>query len=297
MRGDGIARLDWRIDGLGPGSLEVDLARGARLRRLRSADHDLLVPPTDAPFRDGLFLMAPYAGRVSRARFTWQGADVELPRNAPPHSAHGLVATTAWSNPSPGTFTTALDQRWPFGGSAVIRIEPRPSGVRLDARVGGSDRAMPTAIGWHPWFVRRLAGVEGIVDWDPPLVYGSQGDITTRSLIPRDPGITTWTAPATGQDPLIVWPGVVAIRLASAAARCWVVHETPDAICVEPQTAPGDALNAGDAVIVAPGQWTAVDLELTLIPQPRSGSAASAGRAARAGRRTPAHHPVRSVRS
>jgi aldose 1-epimerase len=269
MIGDGIFACSWMLDGLAQASAEIDTRRGARLRSLRVGPHELLVAHTEgvaSEFQDGLFLMAPYAGRVAAARFGFDGEVIELPVNAPPHSAHGVVAGRRWERLAPGRFTTSLGDRWPFGGWASIEIETRATGLRLEARVGAGDRAMPTNIGWHPWFRRRVDDIEAVLAWDAAISYRDDDGITSRSPQPRDPAKPTWTAPADGQDPVVRWPGLLDLRLSSAEARCWVVHETAEAICVEPQTAPGNALNAGDAIIVRPGENTCVDLELTFVP-------------------------------
>lgn len=287
---DGIVRREWRVEDVGPASVEVDAARGARIRRLRLGGHDLLVDhaaDVASAFRDGMFLMAPYAGRVARAQFAWEGASVQLPMNAPPHSAHGVVADVTWRSTTPGAFTTLLDGRWPFGGWASIDIEIRATGLRLEARVGGAWHRMPTNIGWHPWFRRRIDGVDGSLVWDVPMVYREDDGITSRSLTPRDPTSRTWTAPPGDADPVVRWPGMFDLRLTSAEARCWVVHETPDAICVEPQTAPGDALNAGDAVSIDAEDTTLIDLELAFTARGGSGTDAAPARERPVARDTP----------
>jgi galactose mutarotase-like enzyme len=296
---DGFATRSWMLEGLPQATAVVDTRRGARLSSLRVGSRELLVPPAAAggtsEFRDGLFLMAPYAGRVAGARFAFGGNAYGLPVNAPPHSAHGVVAGRSWDSPAPGVFTTSLDERWPFGGWASIVIDTGATGLRLEARVGATTQAMPTNLGWHPWFRRRIDGVDAVLVWDADTGYRDEDGITSRSLQPRDPAQRTWTAPTDGADPVVRWPGMLDLRLSSAEARCWVVHETPDAICVEPQTAPGDALNAGDAVVVGPGESTGIDLELTLTPV-RGGTDGRADRGRRVVSGTPPR-PARADRS
>ena len=53
--------------------------------------------------------------------------------------------------------------------------------------------------------------------------------------------------------PLLRWPGFLELTIESDCPD-WVVYTEPrDAMCVEPQTAPPDALN-GEPAIVEPGR-------------------------------------------
>ena len=53
--------------------------------------------------------------------------------------------------------------------------------------------------------------------------------------------------------PVLRWPGFLELTIESDCPD-WVVYTVPaDALCVEPQTAPPDALN-GDPTIVEPGR-------------------------------------------
>jgi aldose 1-epimerase len=46
-----------------------------------------------------------------------------------------------------------------------------------------------------------------------------------------------------------VWPGLLEVALAASVTH-WVYYDQPaHAVCVEPQTAPPDALNLGGAVL------------------------------------------------
>ena len=91
-------------------------------------------------------------------------------------------------------------------------------------------------------------------------------DLTTAELYRRDddgiPDGTLVPAPAGPWDdcftdlrrsPVLRWPGVLELTLDSDC-RDWVVYTVPtEAICVEPQTAPPDALNL-EPTVVEPGR-------------------------------------------
>ena len=251
-------RTDWWIDEIGPASLCVDCSQGARLVSLVVAGEELLADDGTEKatvFSRGCFAMVPYAGRVESGRFSWRGADHELPLSAAPHAAHGVTADTEWTMTAPGTFDTELDERWPLGGWARQEVRGLSSGLELSLTVGNDNGAMPANIGFHPWFRSSVAGRRALLDWPVALAYTEETPhITSRRLAPRR-NEHTWCAPSCGFDPVIRWPSLFAMTLSSAEARCWVVHERVGrALCVEPQTAPGNALRAGDADVVSPGR-------------------------------------------
>ncbi len=122
---------------------------------------------------------------------------------------------------------------------------------------------MPAAVGWHPWFPRRLAGTAGrpaapsapaILGFDAArmLVRDSEG-IPSGALV--EPTPRPWDDCFTGlrSAPTLTWPGVLALELTSSC-DFWVVYdEPPDTICVEPQSAPPDFVHH-DPLIVEPGR-------------------------------------------
>ena len=226
-RHPGTVRTDWWIDGIGAASLCVDCSRGARLTSLVVAGEEVLAGTgTATVFSWGCFAMAPYAGRVESGRFSWRGADHDLPLSAAPHAAHGVTADAEWTKTAPGTFDTELDERWPLGGWARQEVRGLSSGLELGLTVGNDDREMPAAnIGFHPWFRSNVARRRARLDWPVALAYTEETpQIASRRLAPRR-NERTWCAPSWGLDPVIRWPSLFAMTLSSSEARCWVVHE------------------------------------------------------------------------
>lgn len=110
----------------------------------------------------------------------------------------------------------------------------------------------PAVIGWHPWFRRRLepatdphAGQgEAVVEITPARMYrrGEDG-LPTGEIVP--PGEHPWddcvVDPA--RPPVVRWPGVLTIEISGTASHWIVYEESPDGVCVEPQSGPPDGLN------------------------------------------------------
>jgi aldose 1-epimerase len=242
----------------------VDLVHGGRLASLVIDGRELLVTEGVGRMARGSFPMAPFAGRVRNGQFTFRGTLYQLPIELPPHAIHGTVMDRSWHRLETQTIGTELGPDWPFAGRAVQRFELGEG--RLDVKLElHADEPMPASMGWHPWFRRRLAASDpagGSESLTPPVEL----DLDAGSMYVRDAaGITTLTrtAPVPGpwddcftdlrRPPVLRWPGFLELTIDSDCPD-WVVYTVPtDALCVEPQTAPPDALNLGPA-IVEPGR-------------------------------------------
>lgn len=242
----------------------VDLVRGGRLASLVIDGRELLVTDGVGRMAWGSFPMAPFAGRVRDGRFTFRDKSYQLPIELPPHAIHGTVMDRSWHRLEPRTIGTELGPDWPFAGRAVQHFELGEG--RLDVRLElHADEPMPASMGWHPWFRRQLAGsdrADGATSPTPPVEL----DLAAGSMYVRDAaGITTLdrTPPVPGpwddcftdlrRPPVLRWPGFLELTIESDC-RDWVVYTVPtEALCVEPQTAPPDALNLEPA-IVEPGR-------------------------------------------
>lgn len=235
----------------------VDVERG-RLSSLVLGGHQLLTATTmpDAPavVRDGCFVMAPYAGRVRDARFTFAGRSHRLPVLLPPHAAHGLVLDRPWAADGPGAWVVELDDRWPFGGTVRLTVAELGESVQLGLEVANEQRAMPASAGLHPWFPRHLAGATGrvLLEADRQYVRDDTG-IPTGETVPPRPG--PWDDCFTGvrQPVTVEWPGVGRLEVTADHDHWVVFDERPETVCVEPQTAPPDALNLPEVTVVEPG--------------------------------------------
>lgn len=241
----------------------VDLAHGGRLSSFVVGGRELLVTEGFGSFGWGSFPMAPFAGRVRHGRFTFRGDRHQLAIEMPPHAIHGTVLRRAWHRLDERTISTELGPGWPFAGRAIQRFELRDG--RFDFRLEvHADEPMPASIGWHPWFLRQPTAVDRATSGPPtPPV---ELDLDACSMYRRDAdGITTADriAPVPGpwddcftdlrRPPVLRWPGFLELTIESSC-REWVVYTVPtEALCVEPQTAPPDALNLGPA-IVEPGR-------------------------------------------
>ncbi len=245
-----------RLELTAPGvSAVVDLVAGGRLASLVVDGRELLKTSGDGPIAWGSFPMAPFAGRVRDGILRFDGVEHRLPLGLPPHAIHGTVLERPWTLSGETTITTDLGPDWPYRGRAVQRFALGADVLtcRLELH---ADEPMPGSIGWHPYFMRRLDGVDGELELDldagAMLVRDAAG-IATVQAVPPGPGPWDDCFIDLRRPPVVRWPGFLELTIESDCSA-WVVYTVPeDAICVEPQTAPPDAVNT-DPTIVEPGR-------------------------------------------
>jgi aldose 1-epimerase len=253
----------------GEAVLRIDPVAGGRIASLVVDGNELLVTEGFGPIEWGCYPMAPFAGRIRDGRFAFRGRWYELARNMPPNAIHGTVFDRAWeveaSEPDGATLAIDLGTGWPFAGRARQSFTLAADG--LDASlVVEADEPMPAWLGWHPWFRRSLTGTavdprpataNVVIDVPAARMYerGTDGLPTGALILPR-PGPWDDAFVDLARPPRLTWPGVLTLEIASTAGVWVVFDERPDKVCVEPQTAPPDAVNLpGDPVPTAePGQ-------------------------------------------
>jgi aldose 1-epimerase len=251
----------------------VDLTHGGRLSSLVVDGRELLVTDGPGPIAWGSFPMAPFAGRVRDGRFAFRGETYRLAIKMPPHAIHGTVLDRPWHRLDRRMIGTELGPGWPFAGRATQAFELHDAHFifRLELH---ADEPMPASIGWHPWFRRQPPSVIE-AGQAPHSIASLELDLDAGAMYRRDAaGITTAerVAPAPGpwddcftdlrRSPVLRWPGFLELTIDSDC-RDWVVYTMPtDAICVEPQSAPPDALNVRPA-IVEPGRPLVAEMRWT----------------------------------
>ena len=238
-----------------PGAgLTVDPAAGGRIASLAVAGRELLLTDGPGPIYWGCYPMAPFAGRVRQGRFTWQGREHVLDLTMPPHAIHGTVFLQRWERESDTELVTPLLPPWPWPGEVrqIFDLTPERLAMTLEVHAG---EPMPASCGWHPWFRRRLGpGGPARVMVDPAFMLRRDPDgVASREEVPPPAGPWDDCFGGLGSAPVVDWPGVLRLEIASTCDWIVVYDERDDAVCVEPQTAPPDDLNHAP-VIVEPGR-------------------------------------------
>lgn len=240
----------------GPLSVDVAPAAGGRIAQIRHAGIDQLVGFSDAHasmLAWGSYPMVPWAGRIRRGQFDFEERRHRLPVNLGSHAIHGVGFAMPWridaveSDAVELSLALPQDARWLFGGVARQRIEVESDRMRMQLSVAAGERAMPVAMGWHPWF-RKPDRLEFA-----PTAYYPRDDegMATLPLAPPPPG--PWDDCFVNDAPVILHRNGLRLRLTSDC-NDWVVYDQPaHATCVEPQSGPPDAFNLQPQVL-APGE-------------------------------------------
>lgn len=244
----------------GDARLTVHPDRGGRVGSLEVGGAELLQPhPTPNSLLWGSYPMAPWAGRVRRGAFRFDGTDHSLTIDAPPHALHGTVHDTEWEVLDAGRdhceLRCPLDRtgNWALGGIAHQHIVLDPAGVTFVLTVAATSDRMPAVVGWHPCFAPPTT-----VD----LRFGrmferdDEGITSTHHRVPAPlpwPGTVCDDCFITPLAPLTLHFTTLSLRIDSDCDH-WVVFDgAHDALCVEPQSAPPDAFNLRSATVLEPG--------------------------------------------
>jgi galactose mutarotase-like enzyme len=254
--------------------------RGAIATKFRVGDRDLLYLD-EATLRDaqknvrgGIPVLFPSPGKLDGDRFERDGARGSMKQ-------HGFARDLPWDvteirehDAAQATLVLmandATRAAFPWDFRLSITFSLAAARLRLDVRVeNASSRAMPFAFGVHPYFLvadkaRARIATKATRAFDnvaKETVPFRGFDLTAREvdLHLLDHGGT--------ESSLTYGDGSrLAIR-GSAELTRWVVWtvEGKEYVCVEPWTAPANALNTGESLLeVAPGGSRALWIELQL---------------------------------
>jgi aldose 1-epimerase len=244
----------------GHANLTVDPAAGGRIAALDIFGFEVLVARQADPLQWGCYPMVPFAGRVRHGHFTFDGTAHRLPLNMDPHAIHGFGFTNAWTIASADSISTRLEPPWPFPATVEQRYSLNESALTVEMTLHAETR-QPVSMGWHPWFRRDIGtGAPLALSFGAAEMYELDDEmIPTGRLVP--PSVGPWDNCFRGLQtgPSLRWGDSLAIEITSPADH-WVVFDEPtDALCVEPQTAPPDALNSAAPVVEA-GQSATVSM-------------------------------------
>jgi aldose 1-epimerase len=243
----------------GATTVHVHAGVGGRIGQIDTGSRTLLTSDAAAgPVHWGSYPMVPWAGRVGNGTFVWQGEQVRLQRNDPPHALHGIGLLRAWQVTARAADTVELSLAldWPLGGQTRQRIVAGDRRVRCEIEVV-ADQPMPVVVGWHPWFRKPDAA---------SLRFGAMYE-RGRDHLPTGAMVTPPPDPPWDDcfvDPLAPMQlhyrdpdsgGFDTVVTIDSSCDHWVVYDmTEHSTCVEPQSAPPDAFNIGGATVLQPGE-------------------------------------------
>jgi aldose 1-epimerase len=201
--------------------------------------------------------MAPWVGRTGWGRFSVDGTEHRLAIDHPPHAIHGTVRGVAWQVDEAGAdravLSAPLGPGWPWPGRCEHALTLAGDCLTLTATVTAAPgAAFPAAVGWHPWFVKpsavELEAAAMLERGDDHLPTGRRVPPPTPGDRPLDDCFEDVRWPVT-----VTFPDGFTLRVDAEGCRYAVLYDEPqDATCVEPSTAPPDALRSGETTLVEP---------------------------------------------
>jgi aldose 1-epimerase len=227
--------------GSGDATVRIEAAHGGRIAALDVGGKELLVGPAPerGPMNWGSFPMVPWAGRIRRGQFSFDGRHHQLPLDLPPHAIHGTAYRQGWDvgDVADDEMTMGCDLAWALGGRAWQRVEVGESRLTCELGVVAGDDAMPAELGWHPWFVKPQT-----LTFRPDSMYARDDEgIPSGELVSPPPG--PWDDCFVNTEPVELHYPELTVTVTSDCDH-WVVYDEPShATCVEPQSGPPDAFN------------------------------------------------------
>ncbi len=232
---------------------------GARIGQIDVAGQPLMIDvPLDGerhPTLWGSFAMTPWAGRIRSGRFSFDGADHQLPinhhdgpdpRNA--HAIHGLAFDRPWHvrTVSGTSCTCSLEFDWEFGGTVSQVVTLQPDRVVVELVVESTGVAFPAEVGWHPWF-----RTPDRLEFAPAAMYErDEFGLPTGEMVGPTEG--PWDDCFVATGPVVAHYDRPIAPIVKVDSDCdhWVVFDQPsDATCIEPQSGPPDAFNLQPHVV------------------------------------------------
>lgn len=270
-------------------------AQAGALRELRHRGRDLIVPfPEGGPIPDYRGIVAaPWPNRIADGRYTFDGAEYEVPVNEPERDCalHGLVFPQDWTleshDESSVTLSCTPEPTPGYPHTVRIGVEYRLSGDGLYSRVTASNAgatAAPYGVCPHPYLV---AGPAPLDEWILEIPAGEFLEVTPDRLLPKetrtveghgfdfrspraigvteiDHAFTDIAFDGAGEARMLVRdPGGTGVGMTWDRTCQWIQIHTADkqppapnrlGLAVEPMTCPPDAFNSGvDLIRLEPG--------------------------------------------
>jgi galactose mutarotase-like enzyme len=258
-------------------------ARGAIATQFRVGDRELLYLD-EATLRDlkknvrgGIPVLFPSPGKLEGDRFERQGVAGAMKQHGFARELPWTVAEIRDQDCAQATLVLVANDAtraaFPWDFRISITFSLTAARLRLDVRVeNGSSRCMPFAFGIHPYF-QVADKAHAHIATKATRAF----DNVTKEIVPLENGGFDLPAPeldlhlldhgSTDSALSFADGSRIAIR-GSAELTRWVVWtvEGKDYICLEPWTAPANALNTGESLIkIEPGGSRRLWIELQYV--------------------------------
>lgn len=218
-------------------------------------------------FGYGSFPMAPYSGRIRNGKFEFQNQTYQLADLADaPHALHGTVIYQNWQvvqqSDTYSELTTPIEDGWPFNGSVTQHFELTDNELIMRIKLTAKED-MPAWIGFHPWFRKEINSSKLHLSTNFEQMYRrDETGITTKDLINPTPAPWDDCFYSDNAEIKLSWGEVLEINL-TCNYPYWVIYSEPeDAICIEPQSAPPNAIELAAHQIVSANESIQLEFKM-----------------------------------
>jgi galactose mutarotase-like enzyme len=222
--------------------------------------------------RGGIPVLFPSPGKLDGDRWTRQGLSGAMKQ-------HGFARNCEWAVASRESNAATLElrstaetlQQYPWRFAARLSFAIESDRLSIETEIRNDDaQPMPFALGFHPYFRvvdKACAHIDSHATRAFDNVTKAERPFAGFDLRADEVDLHLIDHPQQRLDLALGDGAKVSVR-ASDAYRRWVVWTLKgrEFVCVEPWTAPGNALNSGEGLIVlAPGEtqrsWVHIALE------------------------------------
>jgi len=228
--------------------LQIDPLHGGRIVSWQIESVDVLAPAEDHPIRGGMYVMAPWVGRLKDASVTYNKRQYPQPHNYKQWAIHGSMPFSPCDvsriSDSEVIVHHTTSSTWPVQMNIDVSWKVSSIGLVSSARISTTDGEFPAAIGWHPWFLKTLSnGCSATYSFDSNQQFEVDEEcIVTGNLIEKTQGLHDDSFILRSGHVEIFWEGFRTINI-ETSARYIHLFETERLVCLEPETSPPNGVN------------------------------------------------------
>lgn len=243
-------------------SVLIDPKVGGRIVSWKISDVDVLAEAGDHPIQGGMYVMAPWVGRLANAAITFEGQLYPQPLTYKQWSIHGSMPFSACNveriSDSEVRVEHVTPRSWPVEMHVTVSWKVSELGLTSSAEISTNDGSFPAAIGWHPWFLKTLSngatatyGFESTQQFQIDEQFIVTGDLIAKTLGPHD---DSFIVPKRRAE--ISWGNFRTVSI-ETSAEYFHLFEAEKLVCLEPETSPPNGVNLlehGFGYLVTPDQ-------------------------------------------
>jgi len=232
--------------------LSFDSTLGGRASSWKLFGQEILLSVENSPLNGGMYVMAPWVGRIDGACIAFEGTTYPQPINFPPWALHGVTPFSECQVVEWDASHIVFQQRiqdflptWPVDMVITHRWDLKDSDLNLSVSATLTEGNFVCDVGIHPFFLKTLGnGSTATMLFEPEHEYQvddhfiNHGISVNPTLGPWD---TAFSLPA--RECHIEWKDFAVIRIKSSHQDFVIYDKHSDFFCPEPCTGPPNGIN------------------------------------------------------